>query len=190
MNEPDPIQEAMVKEFATISQDELYAGNDDPDLQVVCGYAKYLKRRLDEIQAIKDYAKRRCELLGNEIERAQDWRRWKAGEAFAKLTANRKSKSIDTPWGRVGYRTISKPTVEYDPHDEEALQCWLGEHCPDALSDPRPPNPTIKRSVLAAFLSGPGAPECDLVTLTLGSHEEFYYTPSKQTEGEGDAECT
>ena len=179
VDEPDQIQEAMAEEFVRLVQDEVDAGNNDPDLQIVRGYARYRKRRLDEMAANKAFCERRNAILQNELDRAEGYRAWNASEALNRLLQGGKAKSIDTPSGRVGFRTTAKPKLEYDPNDEEALRCWCKQHCPDALSDPKPAHPRILRAVLGEFLAGPGAPTCDLVEVTAAGQTEFYYRAPK-----------
>lgn len=186
-DEPDPIEQAMVEEFADLAQQELYAGNDDPDLQIVRGHAKYIKRRADEMAANKAWCDRRNAILQNELDRAEGYSAWKASEALTRLLYGKKAKSIDTPSGRVGFQTTSKPKLEYDPHDEEALRCWCGEHCPDALKQPEPAQPRILKAVLGEFLTGPGAPTCDFVQIEPAGQVKFYYrAPKGEDKGEAD----
>ncbi len=180
-------EEAMEAEFAQIAQEEVGAGNDDPDLQEVRSYAKFINRRADEMAANKAFCERRNGILQREIDRAEGYRQWKASEALNRLLQGKKAKSIDTPSGRVGFRTTAKAKLEYDPHDEEALRGWCEQYCPDALSAPKPAQPRILKSVLGEFLAGSGAPTCDFVQIEPAGQTKFYYKPSKETPREGEA---
>ena len=136
----DPVVAALEKEFARHGLDLEGCGMVDERDRFIASYARSLTHREREIAEVQAFAKMMTERLQGQIESIKNWRGRDVARVLTEKTAHVKGKSVNTPYGRVGFRK-KKPTISWDKSDEPALLKWCQENCPDAVnvivSEPR-----------------------------------------------------
>lgn len=122
--------------------------NDVPAKQGYDGIPEWYMKKVAEIEAEDAGAKAKYQLLRDTIDKALESElsginqkrqglQWKWGAIFQdevnKLLAGGKARSINTSWGRAGYRTIAaRPQVVIE--DEQTALAAADIACPDAIT--------------------------------------------------------
>lgn len=146
----DPLLEALQDEFALVSEQVREDGVDDADRELIIAYTESLARRHDQIARAKDFHDRTVSRLQREIESIQAWKGAAVEAAVARNIG--KKRSIDTPGGRVGFRSRTKPSITCAPENKDELILWCEQHVPGAVTTSTVVRKTVKKETLAEHL--------------------------------------
>ncbi len=183
-DQQDPWADQMQAEFEQIEQDLQNEGIDGDDKLLIWGYTRSLARRQDEIERTKAYCERTISRLQREIESIRGWKGHAVEEAVARGIQGQKKKSLDTPGGKVGFRTRPKASLVFHAEDKQKLIAWAREHCSPAVTE----TPTVAISLATipiAELIAAGT-KCPFATINPPG-EDFYYKPPKKEKRDGSA---
>jgi len=169
----DPVLSALQEEFEAIAHD---LRDDGSPQELFDTYARMIWTRLHEIDQVKAYAVARALRLRKEIAGIESWRGEAVRRVLAEANKHKKTKYVDTPYGRLGYRKAA-PSCTWRAEDEPAVVEWAREHLPDAVTEYVPaPRYTLKKTDLRSALdAGQAIPH----VLPTGGGDEFYFRAAK-----------
>lgn len=177
LEQRDPWAEQMQAEFEQIEQDLQNEGIDGDDKLLIWGYTRSLARREDEIERAASYYERTVTRLRREIESIRSWKGHLVEEAVARGIRGQKKKSLDTPGGRVGFKTRPNASLVFHPEDKDKLLDWAKEACPEAVTETRPVVISLAKTPIVEFIVEGG--KCPFATIREPG-EDFYYKPAKE----------
>lgn len=174
----DPFMDALGAEVDR-SLSELAICGMDPLESEIASLCKSIQYRKRDIADVKAFCAKRVEQLTKQIAWLQTGRAATLSQAVRHRLAGRKEKSINTPYGRFGFRHRAA-SVSWEKEDAKQVLAWAKENIPHAVraSMPMPIESVGKTEIIAAIEAGERIPG----TVYVAAGDEFYVKVAKEQD--------